>query len=129
MERITGEMPKAPTLDGSRILIVDNEQAVANLLELAVREAGAEIVGPADNAGDALRLIEHEQIDAALVTMILSGAYCDSIAAELERQHIPFAITTGIGVDATHPELKSVPIITKPFQALYVQQVLAQMLR
>lgn len=115
-------------LVGVRVLILEDEPFVSAILESAVLLAGYEIVGPATDIGSALALIAAEQIDAAILDLVLDGAYCDEVADELRNRNIPFAITTGIGPIKDHPGLASAVCITKPFRAQYIQDVLAKLL-
>lgn len=121
-------MTQSGPLTGKNILLVEDEPSVLALLETAVSQGGGVVVGPATDVAGALSLIRTAQIDAAILDLIVMGIYCDEIADELSRQNIPYAITTGIGANKSHPELQAALAITKPFQAEYVQVVLTQLL-
>ncbi|MBV1690413.1 response regulator [Novosphingobium sp. G106] len=121
-------MKPCGSLIGAKILIVEDEPAISALLEAAVSAADGTIVGPATDISGALSLLRTRKIDAAILDMIVAGIYCDEIAHELHSRNIPYAITTGIGADESHPQLQAALSITKPFQAEYVQSVLAGML-
>jgi DNA-binding NtrC family response regulator len=121
-------MAQLGSLIGANILIVEDELAISALLESAVSKAEGKVVGPATDITSALLLIRTRKIDAAILDLIVMGIYCDEIADELLRRNIPYAITTGIGADKSHPALQAVLSITKPFQAEYVQSLLAQLL-
>ena len=45
-------------LTGKRVLVVEDEALVSMLIEDELRDAGAEVVGPAISVDDALRLVE-----------------------------------------------------------------------
>jgi DNA-binding NtrC family response regulator len=115
-------------LAGAHILIVEDEPALSALLEMAVSDARGTIIGPAPDIAAALAFISTEAVEAAILDMIVHGAYCDPIAVELLNRNIPFAVTTGIGAGASHPLLRDALTITKPFQAQHVQDVLMQLL-
>jgi DNA-binding response OmpR family regulator len=115
-------------LAGAHILIVEDEPALSVLLEVAVRDVGGTVVGPAPDIAAALAFLSTEPVEAAILDMIVHGDYCDPIAVELMNRNIPFAVTTGIGADASHPLLRDALTITKPFQAQHVQDVLMQLL-
>lgn len=121
-------MAQSGSLIGARILIVEDERAVSALLEAAVSEAEGVVVGPATDISSALELIRSARIDAAILDLIVMGIYCDEIACELARRNIPYAVTTGIGADKSHPELRTALSITKPFRAEYVQAVLVRLI-
>lgn len=115
-------------LAGTSVLVVEDEPAIAALLEAAIEDCGALVVGPAARVEEALAVLASEHVEVAVLDLIVHGEYCDKVAVELLRRGIPFAVTTAIGADFTHPELQAAPAITKPFQATYVQDVLARLL-
>lgn len=121
-------MPLSTQLKGGRVLILEDEPVISAILESAVLRAGYTIIGPAMDVSEALHLIRSEQIDAAILDLIVQGTYCDDVADELIDRSIPFAMTTGLGIIRGHPRLGAVPRITKPFTAEYVQGVLAGLL-
>jgi DNA-binding response OmpR family regulator len=123
-----GRRVMATSLAGVPVLIVEDEPAISVLLESAVHQSGALVVGPADRVRDALATIAREHVALAILDLIVHDEYCDAVAQELIRRRIPFALTTGLGTDFNHPHLQAAPTITKPFQARYVQIVLTSLL-
>lgn len=115
-------------LAGTSILVVEDERPLIDLLTAAVEEAGCIVIGPAEDVPTALKLIDTTPISAAIVDLIVHGVYADAIVIELTKHGIPFAVTTGIGADFSHPELRGAMTITKPFQASYVKSVLKHLL-
>lgn len=115
-------------LKGARILILEDEPLLSAVIESAVSQAGCEIVGPASDIETALSLILTEEIDAAILDLIVNSTYCDEVAEQLAARGVRFAITTGLGTIQGHPALLAAPRITKPFRAEYVQDVLATLL-
>jgi DNA-binding response OmpR family regulator len=115
-------------LAGARILIVEDEPELSALLGTAVSDAGGTVIGPAPDIQSALALISAESVEAAILDMVVQGAYCDPIAVELMSRNIPFAVTTGIGAGPAHPLLRDALTIIKPFQAQHVQDVLMLLL-
>ena len=114
-------------LTGASILVVEDEPALVERIAAAVRDAGGIVIGPAVNVSEAMALITAESISAAIIDLIVHGVYADTIVRELAKRGIPFAVTTGIGADLTHPELRGALTITKPFQASFVQSVLEEL--
>lgn len=115
-------------LAGAKILILEDQPDVAEILEALAWEGRREVVGSVSPIDDALALLQEKDISAAIITMIAGGIYTDNVARELLRQTISFVVTTGIGTDANHPELHAASSITKPFQPSYLQSVLAGLL-
>src|SRR3712207_7822162 len=56
----------AAGLSGKRVLVVEDEALVAMLVEDELRDAGAEVVGPAPSVEDALRLVEAVAADGGV---------------------------------------------------------------
>lgn len=102
-------------LTGRSILLVEDELLVALLVEDLLKEAGAEILGPAPRVAAALQLIaDAERIDLALLDVNLAGAWVWPVAEELRRRSVPYLLLTGYGagiVDAGHMDAG---VLTKP---------------
>jgi AmiR/NasT family two-component response regulator len=86
-------------LSGKRVLVVEDEALVAMLLEDELRDAGAEIVGPAASLGHALRLIDRAAADgglsAAVLDIDLDGRHVEPVADRLAALGVPFVFATG----------------------------------
>ena len=97
-----------------RILIVEDEIVVAMDLISIIRDAGAEVVGPAMSVREALRLIASHEIIAAILDVNLGKEDSLPVAQCLEAAGIPFVFHTGNG-DKLSPNLwPHAPIIKKP---------------
>ncbi len=83
------------SLTSVSILIVEDEVLIALDLSHTFRAAGAEIVGPAGTADDALTLLSERQIDAAVVDVNLGEGDSLPIVHALARTGIPFLYYTG----------------------------------
>jgi DNA-binding NtrC family response regulator len=84
-------------LNSHRVLIVEDEIFIAAELEDIVRDAGAEVVGPAMSAPDALRLIENHKITAGILDVRLCNHDSLGVARPLEGAEMPFVFHTGNG--------------------------------
>lgn len=82
-----------PSLNGLRILIVEDEFLLAEDLAQYFRVVGAEIVGPAANMASAFRLLSG--IDAAVLDVNLNGAMVFPLADKLQSLGIPFVFFSG----------------------------------
>ena len=106
-----------PRCSPLRILVVEDEWLIADLVEAELRDAGFEVVGPASNARMALALVDHEQFDAAVLDVSLGGGYSFVVAEALAERGIPFFFTTGY-VNADLPSaFRNYQVLTKPFRA------------
>jgi DNA-binding response OmpR family regulator len=97
-----------------RILIVEDEWLIADLLEQMLIELGYQVVGPASDVGEALALIEAQAPDAAVLDVTLGQGKSFPIAEAMARRGAPFLFLTG-HVDGDLPaQYRSSPIICKP---------------
>lgn len=112
-------------LTGRRVLIVEDEPIVAMCLEDVLFELGCETIGPVGRLSEALLLAENENFDAAILDINLGGERSEPIANKLRSRTIPFAFASGYG---TGPDGFEAPLISKPYRAADVQNVLRQLL-
>jgi PAS domain S-box-containing protein len=106
----------AGVLAGRRILVVEDEPLVAMMAGAALAETGCTVVGPALTLAEALRLVEGEQLDAAVLDRNLGGEYSDSVAQRLRDRCVPFAVVTGYADAGLPLEFADVPSLAKPFE-------------
>lgn len=84
------------TLEGCRILIVEDEYYLADDARSMLSDAGADVLGPVATAADAAQRIGAEpRIDAVLLDVNLRGEMAFGVAAELQGRAIPFVFVTG----------------------------------
>jgi CheY-like chemotaxis protein len=107
---------KAPDVDltGHQILIVEDEIVVAIDLISIIRDAGAEVVGPAMSVREALRLIESHKITAAVIDVNLGKVDSLPVARRLDTAGIPFVFHTGNDDKLSPSPWPKAPIIKKP---------------
>ena len=103
------------SLGGLHILVVEDEYFIAQDLCVALETAGAQVLGPVGDVAAALRLVENEQVDAAVLDINLHGIVDFGIAAELTRRNIPFVFATGYEPATVPTTYEHVPIWRKPF--------------
>lgn len=83
-------------LEDRRILIVEDEFIIADLLASELADAGAFIVGPVGTLPKALQTVEGEDdLDAAILDVNLGGEKVFPVADMLTARRIPFVFTTG----------------------------------
>ncbi len=110
-----GRHMKAGVLEGRRILVVEDEEMIAMLLEDYLMDLGCEVAGHATTVAGALGLVEQAQpFDAALLDMNLCGELVTPVANALSAAGIPFCFMTGLGADAA-TGFAEAPTIGKPF--------------
>ena len=101
-------------LAGKRFLVVEDEPLVALEIAGILEEAGAQLVASAGSAHEALRLIEVNALDAALLDCNLHGRPVEEIATALTDRKVPFLFVTGYGPDSLPTSFQNVTILTKP---------------
>jgi DNA-binding NtrC family response regulator len=87
--------PTARTLEGLRVLVVDDEMIIALDIESALAEAGAVVIGPASDVAEALALVTRETLSAAVLDVRLGGGTVEPIAEALFDRGVPFVFYSG----------------------------------
>lgn len=111
------------------MLIVEDEMLVAMELDSLLRDQGCTVLGPAATVKRAIALIAEERPDAALLDLNLNGQPAIPVAAELNRQGVPFIIVSGYS--KTHmqaPELSRARRLAKPVERQRLLGELGQLL-
>ncbi|HJS84783.1 MAG TPA: response regulator [Acetobacteraceae bacterium] len=110
--------PDSASLDGRRVLLVEDETLVAFLFQDVLEEEGCVVIGPAASLREALELVEADPMpDAAVVDLNLRGELSWPAIEVLARRGVPFVITSGyVGLDPGR-EAAAVAVIAKPVSA------------
>ena len=82
--------PSWSPLDGLNILAAEDDFRLARQLEQALLDAGGYVVGPAETVSDALRLINVEQVDGAILDTVLHREVPTLVAERLSDKDVPF---------------------------------------
>lgn len=116
------------TLRGLRILVVEDEYLLAMDLERELRDAGAEVVGPAASVAAALRLIDGDHVlDGALLDVNLGGEPIFPVADALLGRGVPVVLTTGYDARAIPVRYADVPRCEKPVDVRRVARTLGRL--
>ncbi|RAI57215.1 response regulator [Roseicella frigidaeris] len=102
-------------LTGRRVLVVEDEALVAMLVEDALLDAGAAVVGPAATVSEALSLLSKENPDVAVLDLNLAGETSTPVADVLAQRGVPFVVATGYGAEGLPPSHAHVPVLAKPY--------------
>jgi DNA-binding response OmpR family regulator len=99
-----------------RILVVEDNLLIADMIVMALQLYGYDVIGPASNLKAGLALAQAEDIDGALLDVNLAGELCFPIAVVLRSRQVPFMFLSGYD-DPTivPPHLRSIRRIGKPF--------------
>ena len=118
-------MTATDTLQGRRLLVVEDEYFLADDIVRGLKEKGAEVVGPVGTIDDALDLIdETERLDAAVLDLNLRGEMAYPVADALLERGIPFVFTTGYDGASIPPRYKAVTRCEKPVDAPKIARAL-----
>jgi CheY-like chemotaxis protein len=114
-------------LSGRRILIVEDEALVAMLVEDALLDVGATVIGPAATVAEAMQLLESEMPHAAVLDINLSGESSSPVADLLAARGIPFLVASGYGSDGVPPGHEDAPVLAKPYDPDDLTRALARL--
>jgi two-component SAPR family response regulator len=105
-------------LKGRRILVVEDDYLIAEIVTEMLQDAGAAVLGPFGWRDEALAFINHNSadFDAALLDINLHGQVSYPIADALIERDIHFAFTTGYGAGVLEEAYRSYQRCEKPFQ-------------
>lgn len=124
-------MPEATPLDtplsGRRILIVEDNFYLASDAARALREAGAEIIGPIPRTGMALDVLTRDGIQAAVVDINLGDGPSFELADALKQHRVPFVFVTGYDQIVIPERLSNIVILQKPADMKAVVQAVVRL--
>ena len=110
-------------LQGVRVLVAEDEFAIAMFLVDYLELKGVHIVGPAGDLAALNRLFDEQPIDVALLDINLGGEQVYPLADRLAAAGIPFLLTSGYD-DNVPSRFADAPRCAKPYHI----QALAQQL-
>ncbi len=111
------------SLQGKRVLVVEDEALLAMMLEDVFSDAGAHVVGPAATVEQAIALIASQVIDVALLDVCLRDQRSDPVAETLRERGVPYVLATGYN-NPHGAELASAPTLRKPYRFEEVEAAL-----
>jgi CheY-like chemotaxis protein len=111
-------------MSGRRVLVVEDESLVAMLLETMLEDMGCVPVGPAATIDEALKLVDSEMFDAALLDVNVAGQPVFPVARALEARGIPLVFSTGYGEGGLPEAWRGRPTVQKPFTEAVIRDAL-----
>ncbi|PMR89547.1 response regulator [Xanthomonas arboricola pv. pruni] len=101
---------------GVRVLVVENDQMNAMLLDLQLVQAGAVVLGPVGEVAQALTLIQADAPEIAVLDYRLgNGETSEPVARLLSELGIPFVLATGVASGTIPSGFERGVILTKPY--------------
>lgn len=103
------------SLQGVRVLVVEDDAILLMELEMILRDAGADVVGACRTLKDALATVHSEPIGVALLDVRIGGETIAPVVRQLSKHGTPFVFYTGqIGRDPALAEWPGCRIVAKP---------------
>lgn len=102
-------------LQGLRVLVVEDEALIAMLVEDALIEAGADVLGPAATVEEALEYFSGAAPAAAVLDINLAGQVSTPVADRLVEMEIPFVVATGYDAAGLPERHRGAPVLSKPY--------------
>jgi two-component SAPR family response regulator len=116
------------SLQGCRILIVEDEYLLADDLSDTLAAMGAHVIGPYATVQEALLNARQAQFDAAVLDINLRGEMVFPVADVLVALQIPFLFATGYDQGSLPERFADAVRLEKPVRAEKVTAVLARLL-
>ena len=113
----------AKVIHGRRIMIVEDEALVAMILEDQLEELGLTIVATCANVVDAMKAIDKNAPDAAILDVNLGGQLVYPVADRLIDRGIPFVFVTGYGRESIDRRYASIQVLEKPVERQALEDV------
>jgi CheY-like chemotaxis protein len=98
-----------------RVLVVEDEVLVAMDMEMALGDAGCEVIGPVGSVADALAAVRTQKLDAAVLDVNLGDQPAFPVADALAAAGIPFVWLTGHSPEVIPSRHRHRPLLTKPY--------------
>jgi CheY-like chemotaxis protein len=116
------------SLEGLRLLVVEDEALVAMMLEEMLAELGCVVVEIAGSLALGLAMVDHK-LDGAILDVNLGGDKVFPVAAKLSERGVPFIFSTGYGAAGIAREFSHVPVLAKPYNADALAETLGSVLQ
>ena len=115
-------------LVGRRILVVEDEMLIAWAITDTLTRLGCEVVGPAARVDQAIAMIDHEPVDAALLDVNLNGKMSYPVADRLVADGVPFIFSTAYQKSSLPAAYQIFPMMQKPLDSAMLCDALTELL-
>jgi CheY-like chemotaxis protein len=117
-----------PKFSGRDILVVEDEEMIASVIEEMLLDLGCHQIWLAGNAKDAQAVLAQHKPHAVILDVNLGGDSGYQLAQSLVDAKIPFIFATGYGRHGLPEQWSTRPIMQKPFKMETLQAVLGAVL-
>jgi CheY-like chemotaxis protein len=108
-----GEGQRELEMNGLRVLVVEDSEFLAELIEDMLTEAGAIVVGSASSVDGALNELRRESVDLVCLDIMLGPELSFTVADALTAQRIPFVFVTACDPKIVPDRHRRQPLIDK----------------
>ena len=115
-------------LDGLRVLVVEDDCLAASEMRDVVEELGGVALGPVARLEQALRLVQSDPPDAAILDVRLDGDDSLPVADALVALGTPVIFATGYDADSLPERFAETPRVAKPFSRVSIERTLRKAL-
>lgn len=115
-------------LNGIRVLVVEDEGAVAMLIEEMLEALGCVVVASVARLAKASDVARSIEVDLAMLDVNLAGQLVFPVAEILRDRNIPFFFSTGYGASGLPGEFAQRPVLHKPFSQSDLESKIAVVL-
>jgi len=114
-----------------RILVVDDEPVVAEVMAEAIRAAGSEALVALDGT-EALDLLSATPVDGVFMDLVMPGLSGLAVLAQIRNRHplLPVVVISGHGTGETSAkakELGAVAVLEKPTTLAQMTEILSRL--
>ena len=120
-------MNSRPSLQGLRVLVVEDEMMVSMLIEDMLSDLGCTVIGPVSRLDEAIELAQQTEVDCAVLDVNLGGQPIFPLADLLREKGRPFAFATGYGDAGLRDVDRGSPVLQKPFREGDLARVLGEL--
>lgn len=114
-------------LQDLRVLVVENDEMSAALLQMQLVHSGATVVGLAASVDEALRLLQESSPDVALLDYRLArNETSEPVAAALSARGVPFVLATGMLAEQLPASMLTGVLLVKPYLSADLCQALVR---
>lgn len=111
-------------LVGSSVLVVEDDSAVAMLIEDMLEELGCRVVASVPRLAKAFDLVETLDFDVAILDVNVAGEPVFPLASRLQALGKPIVFSTGYGRAGLPADFSRHAVLAKPFSIGELRQAL-----
>jgi CheY-like chemotaxis protein len=113
----------------ARILVVEDEALIAMDIQSLLEDAGYRVLGPVNSPAAALKALEGNEPDLALLDVNLGGADVFVVADALAKLKAPIIFLTGHTAQRLPSDHRHRPLLAKPYLPQQLLQAVQRELR